>query len=89
MQHECYTNATSATRVEDFDFDHDTSKNIFSHRYISYIANDRLQGEEQFYSESYVLEMNSSHAKMRFEKCAAKSKLCVGKSYIKKLCTRL
>ena len=89
VQHECYTNGTSATQVKDFDFDHSTSKNIFSHPYISYIANDRLQGEEQFHSNSYVLEMTTYHAKMRFEKCTAKSELCNGKSYIKNLCTSL
>ena len=33
---ECYTSDTSATRVGNFDFDKDTSKNIFSHPYISY-----------------------------------------------------
>ena len=29
VQHECYTNDTRATRVKDFDFDNDTSENIF------------------------------------------------------------
>ena len=41
--HECYTNNTSATRVKKISFDNDTSENIFSHPYISYIANKRLQ----------------------------------------------
>ena len=29
-----------------FDFDNNTSKDIFSHPYIYYIASERLQGEE-------------------------------------------
>ena len=48
VRHECSTNNTTATRVENFDFNNDTSENIFSHSYISYIANERFQGEEQF-----------------------------------------
>ena len=32
----------SATRVENFDFHNNTNENIFSHPYISYIANERL-----------------------------------------------
>ena len=48
-RHECYTNDTSAKRVKDFDFDNDTSENIFSHLYISYMANERLRGEKQFH----------------------------------------
>ena len=38
VRHECYTNYTSATRVKNFDFDYNTSKNIFSHPYIYYMA---------------------------------------------------
>ena len=52
VRHECYTNDTSATREKDFDFDDDTSKNIFSHPYIYYLTSERLQGEEQFYSKN-------------------------------------
>ena len=35
-----------------FDFDNDKRENMFSHPYISYIANEseRLQGQEQFHS---------------------------------------
>ena len=64
---EGYTNDTSATRVKNLDFDNDTSKNIFSYPYISYMANERLQGEEQFHSKNYVLEMPRSHANMYFK----------------------
>ena len=44
-QHEC---DTSVTRVKNFDFDNDKSENVFSHSYVSYMANKRLQREEQF-----------------------------------------
>ena len=50
VRNECYTNDnTSAIREENVDFDNDTSKHIFSHPYISYMANERLQVEEQFH----------------------------------------
>ena len=42
VRYECYTNDTSATWVKNFDFDDDTSKNIFSHPYIYYMASERL-----------------------------------------------
>ena len=53
---------TSTTRVldelyecdtsENFDFGSGTSKNIFLHSYIYYMACERLQGEEQFHSKN-------------------------------------
>ena len=46
-RHEC---ETSATQVKSFDFDNDTSENTFANPYISDIASERLQGEEQFQS---------------------------------------
>ena len=54
----------TAARVKNFDFDNDMNENIFSHPQINYMANERLQGEEQFYSKNYLLEMPPSHAKM-------------------------
>ena len=54
VQHECYTNDTSATRVNAFDFDNYASKNIFSHSYIYYMASEKLQGVEQFHSIYYL-----------------------------------
>ena len=73
VQHKCDTNNTrakrvlrkrqNATRVKNFNFVNDTSENIFSHRYIGYIANERLQGEEQCLSKYYLFEMPCSHAK--------------------------
>ena len=67
MQYECNTNDANATRVrherhecytnDANDFDSDTSKNMFSHHYIYYMASERLQEEEQFHSKNYLLEM--------------------------------
>ena len=42
VRHECDT----TTRVKNFDFDHDTSENTFLQPYISYVTNERLQGEK-------------------------------------------
>ena len=72
MRHECYTNDTSATRVKIFDFDNGTSKNIFSHPYIYYMASERLQGEEKFHSKNYLLEMSRFHAKMCLKSASQK-----------------
>ena len=52
----------------------------------SYIANERLQGEEQLYSKNYLLEIPNFRA---FEKCTTKTELFNGKHFIKKLYTRL
>ena len=73
LQHECQTRATrvpdtsdtSATRVKNFDFDNGTSKNIFSHPYIYCMTSKRLEGEEQFYSQNFFLEISLFHAKIR------------------------
>ena len=48
MPEGCNTSAarTTAARVKNFDFHNDTSENIFSHPYISHMANERLQGKE-------------------------------------------
>ena len=72
MPHECYTNDTSAKRVKKLDFDNDRSGNIFSHSYIHYMANRRLQGEKQFYSKNYLLEMLCFHSRMRLRSAPQK-----------------
>ena len=72
MRHECYTNSTSATRVKNFNFDNGTSKNIFSHPQIYYMASERLQGEKQFHSKNYLLKMSRFHAKMRLKSAPQK-----------------
>ena len=65
---ECVTSATQTARErhewKNFDFDNCKSKNIFSYSYIYYMASEILQGEEQFHSKNYLLEMPRSHAKM-------------------------
>ena len=71
-QHECYTNDTGETRVKNFDFDNGTIENTFSRPYVNYMANERLQGEEQFHSKSYLLEMPRSHANMHFKRVPQK-----------------
>ena len=75
VQHECYTNHTSTTQVKKFDFVNDTSKNIFSHPYIYYMASERLQGEEQFHSKNYHLEMRHSNAKLRLKIAPQKNEI--------------
>ena len=42
-------------------------KIIFSHPYIYYLASERLQGEEQFHTKTYFLEMFRFHAKMHLK----------------------
>ena len=86
MRHECYTNDTSATRVKNFDFDNDTGINIFSHPYIYYMASERLQGEEQFHTKNYLLEMSRFHAKMRLKSAPQKLNFLMAKA-ISKSCT--
>ena len=83
-RHECNTSATRRTRVQkenfslskatvkNFVFDNDTSKSIFSHPYIYYMANKRLQGKEQFHSKNYLLEMSRFHTKMRLKSAPQK-----------------
>ena len=53
-------NDAITTRVKNFGFDNDTSENIFSHPYISYMANERLQREEKIHSKNYFLKMSLS-----------------------------
>ena len=86
VQHECYRTNTSETRVKDFDFDNDTSKNIFSHPYIYYMASERLQGEEQFHTKNYLLEMSRFHAKMRLKSAPQKLNFLMEKA-TSKSCT--
>ena len=93
MRRECYMNDTSLTRVlqerhecytsENFDFYNDTSESICSHPYISYMANERLQGEKQFYSKNYLLEMPRSHAKVHFKSAPYKLNFVMAKDISK------
>lgn len=61
---ECDTNDTSVTGVKNFDFENGTKGNIFSHPHISYVTNETLQGEEDFYFKNYLLEMCHCNCKM-------------------------
>ena len=79
VQLECYTNDTSATRVRNFHFDNDTSENLFSHPYISYMANERLEGEEQFHFKNYLLKMPRSLAKMHLKSAPPKLNFVMAK----------
>ena len=74
LQRECQTRATrmlherqDCDTSEKFWFDNNTSENIFSYPYLSYIENERLQEKEQFHSKNYLLEMTLSHTKMHFK----------------------
>ena len=83
VRQECYTDNKSTTRVENFDFNNDTSENICSHSYVSYIANRRLQGEEQFHSKNYLSEMPRSHAKIRLKSAPQKLNFVMTKAISK------
>ena len=86
VRHECDTNGRSATQVKNFGFDNDTGKNIFSRLYIYYMASERLQGEEQFHTKNYLLEMSCFHAKMRLKSAPQKLNFLMAKT-ISKSCT--
>ena len=83
VQHECYTSDTSVTRVKKFDFDNCRSKNIFSHPYIYYMVNERLQGAEQFHSKNYLLKMPCSHPKLRLKSAPQKLNFSMAKDISK------
>ena len=82
-RHECNT---SATWVKNFHFDSDTGKNIFLHHYIYYMASERLQGEEQFHTKNYLLEMSRFHVKMPSKSAPQKLNFLMAK-VISKRCT--
>ena len=63
---ECQTRATRVRYEWNFDFDNDTSENIFSHPY------ERLQEKEKFHSQNYFLKMPCSHAKVGLKSASQK-----------------
>ena len=93
VRHERHQCDTSAERVlherhecdtsEKFDFDSDTSKNIFSHTCIYYMASERLLRDEQVHSKIYLLEMGRSHAKMRLKSAPQKLNFLMAKDISK------
>ena len=82
-RHECDTSATRTTRVKNFDFDNGTNENIFSHPYIYYIVSERLQGNEQFHSKNYILEIPCSYAKMQLKSAPQKLNFVMSKAISK------
>ena len=48
------------------------------------MANERLQGEEQYHSNNYLLEMPCSHAKMRLESAPQKLNFVMAKAISKR-----
>ena len=58
--------------MKNFDFDIDTSEIIFSNNFISYVANERLQGEKQYHFKNYFLETPRTHVKMRLKSASQK-----------------
>ena len=71
---------THATRVKNFDFDYNTSENIFSHPYISYMANEKVTVEEQFHSKNYILETPCCQTKMHLKSAPQKLNFVMAKS---------
>ena len=57
----------------------ETSENIFSHLYISYMANERLPGEEQLHCKKYLLDMPRPHARMRLKSAPEKLNFAMAK----------
>ena len=60
----------------------DTS-DTFSHPYISYMTNERLQVEEQFHSKNYLWEVHHSHANMRLKTALQKLNFVIAKAISK------
>ena len=76
-------NDTSATPIKNFDFDERTSENIFSYPHISYMANERLQGEDQFHFKNYLFKMPCYHAKLTFKSALQKLNFVMTKAISK------
>ena len=72
--------------MKNFDFDNNTSKNIFSHPYFHYMASERLQGKGQFHYKNYFLEMSLFLAKMRLKSVPQKLNFLMEKATSKR-CT--
>ena len=58
-------------------------KTYFHTSYISYMANERLQGEKQFHFRNHFLEMSRSHAKMHLESAPQKMNFVMAKAISK------
>ena len=69
--------------MKSFGFDNDTGENIFLHAYISGMANERIQGEEQFHYKNYLFGMPRSHVKMPLKSTPQKMKFVMAKAVSK------
>ena len=47
------------------------------------MANERLQGEEEYHSKNYLLEISRSHSKMRLKSASQKLNFLIAKSISK------
>ena len=56
---------------------------MFSQSYISYMANEKLQRQEQFHSKNYLLKMPCSHAKMRLKSATQKLNFAMAEAVLK------
>ena len=89
-RHKCNTSATRTTRVQ-----HEWKililittpvKTNFQTLIISYIASEKIRGEEQFHTKNYLLEMSPFYAKMRSKSAPKKLNFLMAKA-ISKSCT--
>ena len=67
--------------MKNFDFVNDTSGNVSSHAYISYMENERLQEEQKVHSIRTTLKMLRSHAKSAPRKMIFVLAKAISKSY--------
>ena len=76
VRYECDASATQKTRVRN-EWEIVTAV-------ISYVANEILQGEEQFHSKNFLLEMPRSHSKVHLKSAPQKLNfvMATSKSYI-------
>ena len=56
---------------------------MVSHPYVYYMASERLQGEEQFHSKNYLLEMPRFHANLHLKSARQKLSFLMGKDISK------
>ena len=58
------------------------SENVFLRPYIFYMASQRLQGEEQFRSKNWLLEIPCFHSKMSLKSAPQKLNFLMAKTTI-------
>ena len=70
--------------MKNLDIDNDTSESVLAHPRPFFMASKRLQGEEQFHSKNYILEMPCSHAKMCLKSASQKLNFVLAKAISKR-----